>query len=266
MAELPNLPRKKSYAVLGSLALFAAMWAGEDILDELKAKAGWSWLEAASTVFEYGKIIGLALVFVSALVAAAAFIRLLLKPDEESQRERLIAAPAADAASAPAADWDVLEYLSASAQQDAFQGETLNIPDLIAPDDPVVRNKTFIDCNIVGPATIEFTASRPGTFAMTGCTFSDTDAVLYRADARSQTGISFEDCRFVQCRFYKTLLLFPADAYDSANAFIEGLNWITEPPPRPDPRQPPPPTPEPSDVLTQAFRQMEADEEAQRRN
>ena len=234
----PKLSKGIVGAATGAVVVFGS-WAAGDLLDEIKAKTGWTWLGAATEAANYVRIAGLAMMVVASVVVAALLLRQLLKTVPEDQRDRLLAIPsAADiavdvAATAAAAAADTAALMGPEDDQGTFQNETLIIPDLVRADDPIIRNKTFINCDIIGPAVIEFTRTHPTAYAMVGCLFHDTDAVLYRLGAESQTGIAFQDCRFVDCRFYKTLLLFPTDAYEGANIGIEGLNWITDPPPKP---------------------------------
>lgn len=232
MWGLPSKLSKSILAAASGVAVIVGGWAAGDLLDEVKAATGWTWLGMAAEALKYVRIVGLSLVLIASAIATALLVRQFFHQEREPLRDRLLyvptAADVADDAEATAGEVAAADWVEGD--RSVFHNEALIIPDLVRADDPIIRNKTFINCDIIGPAIIEFTRTHPTASAMTGCLFNDTDAVLYRLGAKSQTGIVFEDCRFVDCRFYKTLLLFPMDAYNGANAGILGLNWITEPP------------------------------------
>lgn len=224
---------RKSLSATGlAVALYLVTWAADSILDELKLAIAWSWLDFASTALAQARTVGLGLVLIAGLLSIVVLARSLFSGSDAVLRRKLIDAPAMEPVTGP-----VLDTYGQSEHQarDVFQGEKLVIPNLVHAGDPFIRGKTFVDCEVLGPAIIEFTVTRPASYALDGCLFIGTDAVVYDEPSRSLSAISFEDCRFIRCTFRQVMLLFPAAAFENANRVISGLNWIAEPRLRSDP-------------------------------
>ncbi|WP_457091764.1 hypothetical protein [Microvirga sp. P5_D2] len=106
-----------------------------------------------------------------------------------------------------------------------FREQRINLADLVVPGDmKVVRNKTFIGCEIIGPTNIIFWKD----FNLGGSRQLGCDAVVLQledAGRRIWTGIWIENCQFVNCTFYGVTFFFHILQYPHAARI--GYNWIS---------------------------------------
>lgn len=89
-----------------------------------------------------------------------------------------------------------------------FSHQRINIADLLPPLSLYIDNKTFINCDLVGPAQILLERS-----SMVNSGGEAVDAVLGRPGAFSANGIFFRNCVFRDCRFYRITFLIPEYDY-----------------------------------------------------
>jgi len=75
----------------------------------------------------------------------------------------------------------------------SFEKARIKISDLIDPFDRSVRNKTFTDCDLIGPANILF----EGVGNLTGMAFSNCDLVMVNKNFVPNTVIRFSDVHMV---------------------------------------------------------------------
>jgi hypothetical protein len=108
-----------------------------------------------------------------------------------------------------------------------FQRQRIAIADLANPMEQIIRNKKFIDCEMIGPANILMLLSAPGTGKLIGNTFNKFDAVVISNDAAPQSAMAFVDCDFERCSFYNVVLLIQERNADEANGAIDTMHWIT---------------------------------------
>lgn len=77
---------------------------------------------------------------------------------------------------------------------------SFRIYDIPRDDDGIIRNRTFEDCDIYGPAVLVPLSGR-----LDGCSFEgDADTVLWELSPRQERivgAIGLEDCIFRRCRF-----------------------------------------------------------------
>ena len=91
--------------------------------------------------------------------------------------------------------------------ESVFSHVRINIADLLPPLALRVNDKTFINCDIVGPAQIYLDRS-----LMSNSGGESVDAVIGRPGANSMNGIIFVNCVFRDCRFYRvTFLVLESD-------------------------------------------------------
>lgn len=109
-----------------------------------------------------------------------------------------------------------------------FQNRRILISDLLPPIGFDVTGKTFINCEIIGPANIVLS----GHGSMSGCGGAMVDAVLARENALIQNGTQFLNCNFQNCNLFKITFIIPEGGYEK---FLAGgmNNWIT---PLPSPK------------------------------
>lgn len=109
-----------------------------------------------------------------------------------------------------------------------FERKRLSIADLAPPMGGPIRDKTFDNCELIGPANIILAATGGGV--LHGNSFSKCDAVATADGAQPETATGFLNCRFVNCHFFNVTLFIHEGVYSTANASIGGLNWITPEP------------------------------------
>ena len=109
-----------------------------------------------------------------------------------------------------------------------FEGKRIFLNDFVLPSNPYVDGKTFVDCEIVGPANLFLESDnainnvQPGT----------VDAVALSGERQFFNGASLRNCTFRGCKFLRvTLFLSPQEAHLIKE--LVWLNWITLIPPAP---------------------------------
>ncbi|MEO8722228.1 MAG: hypothetical protein ABI395_01720 [Sphingobium sp.] len=125
-----------------------------------------------------------------------------------------------------------------------FERKRIYLNEFCLASHPFVENKTFIDCEIIGPANI---------ILQSGNNIGDprypmSDAVLMARDAAPFNGYIFRDCTFRGCNFSRITFLVPFSEYYMFKTFGY-TKWITDYPDKEDqlnfysisePSQPPP--------------------------
>lgn len=107
---------------------------------------------------------------------------------------------------------------------DTFRTKRLRLIDLAPPVGLHIRKKTFIDCDIVGPANI---------FIGPDCTVREcngevVDGVMSLNSKQPFNCYFFASCIFQECRFYYITFIVPSGMYeDFTRVGWTGLNWIT---------------------------------------
>ena len=104
-----------------------------------------------------------------------------------------------------------------------FEGKRIFLNDFILPSNPVVIEKTFVDCEIVGPAN---------TFFEVGNNIDDiksdkVDAVSLSDRAKFFNGYLFRNCTFRRCAFHRVTIFFLATEAQQIQ-HLNWLNWISE--------------------------------------
>lgn len=99
-----------------------------------------------------------------------------------------------------------------------FQGKRIYLNDFVLPSQPQVIGKTFVDCEIVGPANMYFEFDNSVDDVQPGL----VDAVALSGERQFFNGVLFRNCKFRGCTFHRVTLFFqPKEALR-----IEGLNWL----------------------------------------
>lgn len=106
-----------------------------------------------------------------------------------------------------------------------FSHVRISIEDLLPPLVLRVNDKTFINCDIVGPAQIYLERS-----TMTNSGGESIDAVIGRPGASSMNGIFFINCAFRDCRFYRVTFLILESDYDLFVKDNPNVGFITHVP------------------------------------
>ena len=103
-----------------------------------------------------------------------------------------------------------------------FENQRIFLNTFCLPSHPIIRGKTFIDCEIIGPANL---------FMTKGNNINQTrapiiDAVYLEPQKNFYNGFLLEDCLFVGCSFQRTTFFFGMHDYHIARG-LEWINWIT---------------------------------------
>jgi hypothetical protein len=117
--------------------------------------------------------------------------------------------------------------------EDFFKSKRIALAELVSPFEQVIREKTFVDCEIIGPGYVLFLNSGPGKSSLVDNQFPSGDAIMLRNGVYPNNAIALVDCHFTRCKFHQISLLFFEQWYRSANIQISNLNWITVTPDHP---------------------------------
>lgn len=105
-----------------------------------------------------------------------------------------------------------------------FEGKRIFLADFCLPSDPYITGKTFINCEIVGPANLFL---RLGN-RVDENQFPHCDAVALSPEARFYNGITLDSCMFRGCSFKRITFMITPEEYKT-NRDVEWLNWISRP-------------------------------------
>lgn len=98
--------------------------------------------------------------------------------------------------------------VDANPLQDRFEKVRLTLSSFYHPFFEWYRNKTFIDCEIIGPGTMTF----GGAPHFEHVDFKECDFVVVELGARSMAAIAFESPRFIRSKFFRlTIAATPHD-------------------------------------------------------
>jgi hypothetical protein len=106
-----------------------------------------------------------------------------------------------------------------------FERKRIYLDDFSLPSHTIIEGKTFIDCDIIGPATIYFKSNnlaqpiRPPRL----------DAVWLHPTVKFTNGFTFDSCIFRNCSFQRITMLASIENYDSWKD-NPNVNWISLPP------------------------------------
>ena len=104
-----------------------------------------------------------------------------------------------------------------------FQERRISVTDIQPPVGNRIANRTFVNCDIVGPANI----------LVLDCMFkssqgSHVDAVLWSTDNVPTNCTVFVNCTFTNCRFFLLTFLVPTTGLeDFSKHGFTGLNWLS---------------------------------------
>lgn len=127
-----------------------------------------------------------------------------------------------------------------------FERKRIYMGDFVLPSTALVEGKTFIECEIVGPAVLLFDAHNN----ITEPRYPKSDAVLIADRVPVYNAIWLRGCTFRGCTFSRVTFLFRRPEYEFGRD-LQWLNWIGEeatqmlplgpPQSQPEPEQIPPP-------------------------
>lgn len=103
-----------------------------------------------------------------------------------------------------------------------FERKRIFLSEFVLPSKPLVEDKTFIDCEIIGPATVILhQGNTVNEHRLPIC-----DAYVMNASANPNTGYVFNRCAFRGCSFVRVSLMFSLEEYEKAKD-VNWLNWVS---------------------------------------
>jgi hypothetical protein len=123
-------------------------------------------------------------------------------------------------------DGDLLERGSAINPLDmTFERKRIFVSDLVLPSHPYIDGKTFIDCDLIGPANIYFHSTNQAN----PIRLPKIDGVWLAPKAGFNNGFFFNNCIFRNCSFQRITVFASIENFalwkDNTN-----LNWVSIPP------------------------------------
>ncbi len=111
-----------------------------------------------------------------------------------------------------------------------FERKRIYLSEFALPSHPVIEGKTFIDCEIIGPANILFEfGNNVNDQKIPRC-----DAVVIAANRSFYNGFQFRNCTLRGCSLQRITLFITEDEFPKVQS-VDWLNWITYAPPSDEP-------------------------------
>jgi hypothetical protein len=106
-----------------------------------------------------------------------------------------------------------------------FEGKRIYLNEFALPSHPIIEGKTFIDCEIIGPANV---------YLQVGNSVSEPrlpfcDAVLLDGARHFVNGYFLRNCTLRGCSFQRVTWFIAPNEYEMAK-HVDWLNWITSHP------------------------------------
>lgn len=108
-----------------------------------------------------------------------------------------------------------------------FENKRIFLNDFVLPSNPHIEGKTFVDCEIVGPANVYLQYGN----GIDSPRDIIVDAVALNGESKFQNGFSFRNCRFRSCTFHRVTLFFHPNEVSEIKGLV-WLNWISPMPPQ----------------------------------
>jgi len=109
----------------------------------------------------------------------------------------------------------------------SFENKRIHLSDFVLPSNPIIENKTFIECELIGPAILFMDERNYVNDLMV----PKVDGILVANDAHPWNVVILRGCQFRKCRFIRVSLAIRESEF---NAFNDPnyVNWITSHPER----------------------------------
>jgi hypothetical protein len=105
--------------------------------------------------------------------------------------------------------------------QRTFENTRIYLNEFTLPSHPLIEGKTFIGCEIIGPANLMLDADN----SIRDIKQPICDAVLLRETPRFYNGIILRRCVFRECSFQRITFFVKPDEYDMTKG-LEWMNWV----------------------------------------
>jgi hypothetical protein len=106
-----------------------------------------------------------------------------------------------------------------------FERKRIYISDLVLPSHPFIDGKTFIDCDLIGPATIYFHSNNQANPIRP----PRIDAAWLSPTAMFGSAFTFTNCIFRNCSFQRITMLASIENYEGWKD-NPNVNWVSLPP------------------------------------
>jgi hypothetical protein len=106
-----------------------------------------------------------------------------------------------------------------------FERKRILVNDFVLPSHPFIDGKTFIDCDIVGPACIYFSSNNQANPIRP----PKVDAVWLEPGAKFNNGFIFTNCIFRNCSFQRITIFASVENFHAWKD-LDSVNWISIPP------------------------------------
>jgi hypothetical protein len=103
-----------------------------------------------------------------------------------------------------------------------YEDMRIYLNDFCLPSHTLIENKTFVNCQLIGPANIILQYGNN----IKDAAYPISDAVLLKEDANLFNAIYVRNCVFIRCSFQRVTFLVPPHEYTFAKDW-HGFNWIT---------------------------------------
>jgi hypothetical protein len=115
--------------------------------------------------------------------------------------------------------------------EDTFRGQRIRLADLVSPVTGEIGDKTFVDCELLGPINLAVMASQPGSGSMQHVSFYSCDWVVTREGAKLFNAVALRDCNLLRGKVHKVTFFMPsAAALKMVEAAQGPPQWVTQPP------------------------------------
>ena len=105
--------------------------------------------------------------------------------------------------------------------ESTFEKRRINIQDFFNPFGAFHENKTFIDCELIGPAVIYLEDSNM-TIREFGC-----DYVVINKENKPDTAIFFKNATIKHCKLFNLTILISENGIERLGDLAERLHWIS---------------------------------------
>jgi hypothetical protein len=109
--------------------------------------------------------------------------------------------------------------------EQVFEKRRLKLGDLLPPLGLTIKGKTFIDCELIGPANVIIL----GHTSIRHCGGQSVQAAIVK-EGWITNSIGLEDCIVQRCNLYQITFLVPEPAFEVVSKGMNGLVWITPTP------------------------------------
>jgi len=116
---------------------------------------------------------------------------------------------------------------SANPLETSFRKERINIQDLLPPYDNKITGKTFIECELIGPANVFILQSQGGKTFITNCKLQLSVAAVVKDNSQFSSSVIFVDCSITQCTFVNVVLMVHEHIAADTAQRIQGILWVT---------------------------------------